>query len=71
MAFYVCLLAVLGLQGIVVKCTAAIFSVRWISHVRNEQGTKYKCLKSIGVKSEPYHRKEHPRLIQIMKFERD
>ena len=25
MAFYVCLLAVLGSQGVVVKCTAAIF----------------------------------------------
>ena len=31
MAFYVCLLAVLGSQGIVVKCTAAIFfyTVDW------------------------------------------
>ena len=27
---YMCLLAVLGSQGIVVKCAAAIFSVQWI-----------------------------------------
>ena len=45
---------------------------KWpISHVLNEQRTGYECLKSIGMKSESYHMKEHPRLIQIVKFDRD
>ena len=30
LAFCVPVLAVLGLQGVVVKCTATIFSVQWI-----------------------------------------
>ena len=29
-----CLLAVLGSHGIVVKCTAAIFSVRWFAYLK-------------------------------------
>ena len=45
--------------------------VEIISHVLNEKGTGYECLKSIGMKSESYHTKEHTRLIQIEKFERD
>ena len=39
--------------------------------VINEQGTGYQCLKSIGLKSETYHIKKHPSLIQFVKFERD
>ena len=42
-----------------------------MSHVLNEYGTEYECLKLIGVKSESYDMKEHPRLIQIVKFESD
>ena len=40
-----------------------------IGHVLNEQGTGYECLNSIGVKSESYHMKEHPRIIQIVKMD--
>ena len=42
-----------------------------ISHVVYEQRTGYECLKSTGLKNESYHMKEHPRLIQAVKFERD
>ena len=42
-----------------------------ISHVLNEQGTGYDFLKSIGVRSESYHVKEYPRLIQTLKSELD
>ena len=59
------------------RCTAfcetvvTFHSLHKISHVLNEQGTGYECLKSIGVNSKSYHMKEHPRLIEIVKFERD
>ena len=46
-------------------------TARAISHVLNEQGTGYECLKSIVLKSESNYMKEYPRLIQIVKFEGD
>ena len=42
-----------------------------ISHVLNDKETGYECLKLIGVKSDSHHMKEHPRITQIVKFERD
>ena len=30
-----------------------------------ERGTGYECLKSSGLKSEPYHMKEHPSLADL------
>ena len=43
MAVYVCLLAVLGSQGIVVKCTAAIFfcTVDWCHYSLADKQTKH------------------------------
>ena len=57
--------------GLVLK-QRLVASQKWsISHVLNKQETGFESLKLIGVKSESYHMKEHPKLIQIVKFEHD
>ena len=40
-----------------------------ISHFLNEQGTGYKYLKSIELKIEGRHLKEHPNVSNFTKFE--
>ena len=53
--------------GVRTHAHGSLYRSKFISHVVNELGTGYECLKWIGVKSESYHQS----LIQFVKFECD